>query len=196
MFTEFEDDLTRFIHNVYREKVMNDSTDTRNDIGKHNSVAEYSNLNTEKIIKSKNNSKKITPTDNKAAQNFNNSAIHVTGSTNEPVSNGNIDGITSALMKSLYARKEECVSFDELAFCLLFDFKGYEDIYAIHQAFLSRYAVYILVTDSFELKDTENKWIVNEQSLGKVSPLGLCLKFPTYAYLQKKCRIYVNEIVL
>lgn len=66
--------------------------------------------------------------------------------------------MTSAVMQSCFHRNADD-SHDTLAFCALWDFAGQKDFYATHQVFLSKCAVFLLVTDSLESSNAEKLWI-------------------------------------
>ncbi|VDI67387.1 Hypothetical predicted protein [Mytilus galloprovincialis] len=79
------------------------------------------------------------------------------------VNDENINEMTSTIMKScLKSTTEE--QNDMLAFCWLWDFAGQKDFYATHQVFLSKCAVYLLVTDSLEFSTAENQGLDVEGS--------------------------------
>ncbi|CAC5383849.1 unnamed protein product [Mytilus coruscus] len=86
----------------------------------------------------------------------------------DPVNDENINEMTSTIMKSyLQSTKEEQEHM--LAFCWLWDFAGQKDFYATHQVFLSKCAVYVLVTDSLEFSTVENQGLDVEGSAQYVS---------------------------
>ncbi|XP_071142530.1 uncharacterized protein [Mytilus edulis] len=72
------------------------------------------------------------------------------------VNDGSINEMTSTIMKS-YLQFKEKEQDDMLAFCWLWDFAGQKDFYATHQVFLSKHAVFLLVTDSLEFSTAENQ---------------------------------------
>ncbi|XP_076084515.1 uncharacterized protein LOC143055269 [Mytilus galloprovincialis] len=86
----------------------------------------------------------------------------------EPVNDDNINKMTSTIMKS-YLKSTIEEQNDMLAFCLLWDFAGQKDFYATHQVFLSKCAVYLLVTDSLEFSTVENQGLDFEGSANYVS---------------------------
>ncbi|CAG2230044.1 unnamed protein product [Mytilus edulis] len=57
-----------------------------------------------------------------------------------------------------YFQRIEVESTEILASCWLWDFAGQKDFYATHQAFLSKCAVYLLVTDKLEASYVEKLW--------------------------------------
>lgn len=73
---------------------------------------------------------------------------------NEFINDESINQLTSSIMKS-YVKHREREQDDMLAFCWLWDFAGQKDFYATHQVFLSKCAVYLLVTDSLEFSTAE-----------------------------------------
>ncbi|XP_076084455.1 uncharacterized protein LOC143055203 [Mytilus galloprovincialis] len=84
------------------------------------------------------------------------------------VNDESINEMTSTIMKScLQFREKE--QDDSLAFCWLWDFAGQKDFYATHQVFLSKHAVFLLVTDSLEFSTAEDQGIDFEGSAQYVS---------------------------
>ncbi|XP_071142534.1 uncharacterized protein [Mytilus edulis] len=81
---------------------------------------------------------------------------------------GCINEMTSTIMKS-YLQFKEKEQDDMLAFCWLWDFAGQKDFYATHQVFLSKHAVFLLVTDSLEFSTAENQGVDFEGSAQYVS---------------------------
>ncbi|XP_076084533.1 uncharacterized protein LOC143055284 [Mytilus galloprovincialis] len=72
------------------------------------------------------------------------------------VNDESINEMTSTIMKS-YLQYKEKEQDDMLGFCWLWDFAGQKDFYATHQVFLSKHAVFLLVTDSLKFSFTENQ---------------------------------------
>ncbi|CAC5411131.1 unnamed protein product [Mytilus coruscus] len=70
----------------------------------------------------------------------------------------NIVQMTSSVINSCLHRNGD-ESHDMLAFCALWDFAGQKDFYATHQVFLSKCAVFLLVTDSLESSHADKLWI-------------------------------------
>ncbi|XP_063417029.1 probable serine/threonine-protein kinase roco6 [Mytilus trossulus] len=70
----------------------------------------------------------------------------------------NIAQMTNSIMQSCVHRNAND-SHDMSAFCALWDFAGQKDFYATHQVFLSKCAVFLLVTDSLESSCAEKLWI-------------------------------------
>lgn len=70
----------------------------------------------------------------------------------------NIVQMTNSIMQSCSHRNANN-SHDMSAFCSLWDFAGQKDFYATHQVFLSKCAVFLLVTDSLESSCAEKLWI-------------------------------------
>lgn len=70
-----------------------------------------------------------------------------------PVHDKNINKMTSKIIESLKIREQN--QKDMMAFCWLWDFAGQKDFYATHQVFLSKCAVYLLVTDSLKFSTAE-----------------------------------------
>ncbi|CAG2209593.1 unnamed protein product [Mytilus edulis] len=66
--------------------------------------------------------------------------------------------MTNSIMQSC-VRPNANDSHDMSAFCALWDFAGQKDFYATHQVFLSKCAVFLLVTDSLESSCAEKLWI-------------------------------------
>ncbi|VDI30739.1 Hypothetical predicted protein, partial [Mytilus galloprovincialis] len=66
--------------------------------------------------------------------------------------------MTNSIMQSCLYRDAND-SHNMLAFCALWDFAGQKDFYATHQVFLSKCAVFLLVTDSLEFSCAEKLWI-------------------------------------
>ncbi|XP_076084380.1 uncharacterized protein LOC143055122 [Mytilus galloprovincialis] len=91
---------------------------------------------------------------------FNN---YLNENVSDRVNDENINEMTSTIMKScLKSTTEE--QNDKLAFCWLWDFAGQKEFYATHQVFLSKCAVYLLVTDSLEFSTAENQGLDFEGS--------------------------------
>ncbi|CAG2205293.1 unnamed protein product [Mytilus edulis] len=86
----------------------------------------------------------------------------------EPINDENINEMTSTIMKS-YLKSTTEEQNDMLAFCWLWDFAGQKDFYATHQVFMSKCAVYLLVTDSLEFSTVENQGLDFEGSANYVS---------------------------
>ncbi|CAG2241367.1 unnamed protein product [Mytilus edulis] len=109
-------------------------------------------------------------TDYVKSENVNDKLINSYRNENESdlVNDENINKLTSTIMKSyLQSTKEE---HDDIpAFCWLWDFAGQKDFYATHQVFLSKSAVYLLVTDSLEFSTIENQGLDFEASAEYVS---------------------------
>lgn len=116
-------------------------------------------------------------TNNEHAENikFENSTMHLVTKeiySNEskfeydPANDKNIDKMTFAIMNSNVFRYESEMT-DMLAFCWLWDFAGQKDFYATHQVFLSKCAVFLLVTDDLEFSTAENLWSDFEDSASK-----------------------------
>lgn len=84
----------------------------------------------------------------------------------DPVDNENINKMTSTIMKTYFQLKEE-EKGHMLAFCQLLDFANQKDFLATQQVFRSKYAVYVLVTDSLELSTAENQGKDFEKSARK-----------------------------
>ncbi|XP_076084462.1 uncharacterized protein LOC143055213 [Mytilus galloprovincialis] len=84
------------------------------------------------------------------------------------VNDENINEMTSTILKS-YLHFKEKENDDMLAFCWLWDFAGQKDFYATHQVFLSKHAVFLLVTDSLEFSTAEDQGIDFEGSAQYVS---------------------------
>lgn len=83
-----------------------------------------------------------------------NEVENVTGPENDE----NIVQMVSSVMEScLHLNADE--SHDKLALCALWDFAGQKDFYATHQVFLSKCAVFLLVTDSLESSYADQLWI-------------------------------------
>ncbi|XP_076108934.1 uncharacterized protein LOC143076921 [Mytilus galloprovincialis] len=91
--------------------------------------------------------------------------ININNKANEsnPVSNADINQLTSTIMKS-YIQRSGKEPDDTMAFCWLWDFAGQKDFYATHQVFLSNCAVFLLVTDSLEFSTAEKPGIDFEDS--------------------------------
>ncbi|CAC5398288.1 unnamed protein product [Mytilus coruscus] len=108
--------------------------------------------------------------DNFKLENMHDSKINNFTKENEsdPVNDENINEMTSTIMKS-YLQFREKEEDDMLAFCWLWDFAGQRDFYATHQVFLSKHAVFLLVTDSLEFTTAENQGIDFEDSAQYVS---------------------------
>lgn len=85
---------------------------------------------------------------------------------NEFINDKSINQLTSTIMKS-YVKRREREHDDMLAFCWLWDFAGQKDFYATHQVFLSKCAVYLLVTDSLEFSTAERSGNDFEDSASK-----------------------------
>ncbi|OPL33499.1 hypothetical protein AM593_10587, partial [Mytilus galloprovincialis] len=70
----------------------------------------------------------------------------------------NLVQMVSSVMEScLHLNSDEL--HDKLALCTLWDFAGQIDFYATHQVFLSKCAVFLLVTDSLESSYADQLWI-------------------------------------
>ncbi|XP_076084516.1 putative serine/threonine-protein kinase qkgA [Mytilus galloprovincialis] len=80
----------------------------------------------------------------------------------------NINKMTSTIMNSFLQSPTEKHD-DMLAFCWLWDFAGQKDFYATHQVFLSKCAVYVLVTNSLEFSSVANQGLDVEGSAQYVS---------------------------
>ncbi|XP_076084523.1 uncharacterized protein LOC143055275 [Mytilus galloprovincialis] len=109
-------------------------------------------------------------TDNEKSKNVNDKLINSYRNENESdlVNDEKINKLTSTIMKSyLQSTKEE--HDDISAFCWLWDFAGQKDFYATHQVFLSKSAVFLLVTDSLEFSTIENQGLDFEASAQYVS---------------------------
>ncbi|XP_076084467.1 uncharacterized protein LOC143055217 [Mytilus galloprovincialis] len=85
----------------------------------------------------------------------------------DPVNDEKLKELTSKIMTSCLQNKDE----DQvgMAFCWLWDFAGQKDFYATHQVFLSKFAVYLLVTDSLEFSTAGSQGIDFEDSAQYVS---------------------------
>ncbi|XP_063408095.1 uncharacterized protein LOC134691480 [Mytilus trossulus] len=93
---------------------------------------------------------------------------YTTENESDLVNDESINEMTSTIMKScLQFREKE--QHDTLAFCWLWDFAGQKDFYATHQVFLSKYAVFLLITDSLEFSTAEDQGIDFEGSAQYVS---------------------------
>ncbi|OPL33286.1 neuralized pats1, partial [Mytilus galloprovincialis] len=84
------------------------------------------------------------------------------------VNDESINEMTSTIMKSFLQFREK-EQDDTLAFCWLWDFAGQKDFYATHQVFLSKHAVFLLVTDSLEFSTAQDHGIDFEGSAQYVS---------------------------
>ncbi|XP_063405793.1 probable serine/threonine-protein kinase roco6 [Mytilus trossulus] len=112
----------------------------------------------------------LMPPDSFKLENIYDSDINHLTKQNEsdPINDENINEMTSTIMKScLQFREKE--QDDMLAFCWLWDFAGQKDFYATHQVFLSKHAVFLLVTDSLEFTTAENQGNNFESSAQYVS---------------------------
>ncbi|XP_071141746.1 probable serine/threonine-protein kinase roco6 [Mytilus edulis] len=100
----------------------------------------------------------LMPPDSFKLENIYDSDInHLTKqSESDPINDENINEMTSTILKS-YLQLKEKEQDDMLAFCWLWDFAGQKDFYATHQVFLSKHAVFLLVTDSLEFTIAENQ---------------------------------------
>ncbi|CAG2224185.1 unnamed protein product [Mytilus edulis] len=111
---------------------------------------------------------KIEP-DNFELKNVKDSKLKSYPNKNEsdPVNDEKLKEMTSAIMTSCFQYKDE--DQVDMAFCWLWDFAGQKDFYATHQVFLSKFAVYLLVTDSLEFSTAGNQGIEFEDSAQYVS---------------------------
>ncbi|CAC5355627.1 unnamed protein product [Mytilus coruscus] len=81
----------------------------------------------------------------------------------DQVNDDDINQMTSTIMKTSLQFRERKHN-DMMAFCWLWDFAGQKDFYATHQVFLSKCAVYLLVTDSLHFTTAEEQGIDFEDS--------------------------------
>ncbi|XP_052086073.1 uncharacterized protein LOC127723463 isoform X2 [Mytilus californianus] len=210
---KIDDDLTRLIHQVYKDKILNverataetvidqepfssDTDESKSvsdkELSKSSDDSDYiDDLNDDTdsdstesddtarkgIIRpdihsviSDNKDNYVTVEVDLKLENVNDRKInsYPSGNLSDPVNDENINEMTSTIMKSyLESTKEE--QDDMLAFCWLWDFAGQKDFYATHQVFLSKCAVYLLVTDSLEFSTVENQGLDFEGSAQYVS---------------------------
>ncbi|CAG2204195.1 unnamed protein product [Mytilus edulis] len=210
---ETDDDLTRLIHQVYKDKLLNATAETVIDqeppsskrdesrrvsgksLSTSSSYSDYkdtfkddtSSVRNESddtlwigskipdihsvIPDNKNNHEQVEidlnqiQKDNVKSENANGHTVknYLNENVSDPVNDENINEMTSTIMKScLKSTTEE--QNDMLAFCWLWDFAGQKEFYATHQVFLSKCAVYLLVTDSLEFSTAENQGLDFEGS--------------------------------
>lgn len=81
--------------------------------------------------------------------------IKSTKSENDSAIDENIDTIISEIIETYVHTLDEGQQ-NMIGSCLWWDFAGKDDFYATHQMFLSKNAVYILVTDSLDLSMHDN----------------------------------------
>ncbi|VDI68781.1 coiled-coil and C2 domain-containing protein 1 [Mytilus galloprovincialis] len=124
--------------------------------------------NRDKHVVDENELNKIEP-DNFELKNVKDSKFKSYPIKNEsdPVNDEKLKEMTSTIMKSCLQYKDE--DQVDMAFCWLWDFAGQKDFYATHQVFLSKFAVYLLVTDSLEFSTAGNQGIDFEDSAQYVS---------------------------
>ncbi|VDI83687.1 coiled-coil and C2 domain-containing protein 1 [Mytilus galloprovincialis] len=196
---ETDDDLTRLIHQVYKDKLLNATDESRRVSDKSLSTSasnsdykdtfkdDTSSVRNESddtlwigsripdihsvIPDNKNNHEAVEidlnqiQRDNVKSETANGHTVnnYLNENVSDRVNDENINEMTSTIMKScLKSTTEE--RNDMLAFCWLWDFAGQKDFYATHQVFLSKCAVYLLVTDSLEFSTAENQGLDFEGS--------------------------------
>ncbi|XP_076084530.1 uncharacterized protein LOC143055281 [Mytilus galloprovincialis] len=208
---ETDDDLTRLIHQVYKDKLLNATAETIIDQEPPSSKTDESRRVSDKSLSTsasnsdykdkddtssvrnesddtlwigsripdihsvipdnKNNHEAVEidlnqiQKDNVKLEQANGHTVNnfLNENVSDPVNDENINEMTSTIMKScLKSTTEE--QNDMLAFCWLWDFAGQKDFYATHQVFLSKCAVYLLVTDSLEFSTAENQGLDFEGS--------------------------------
>ncbi|CAG2204511.1 unnamed protein product [Mytilus edulis] len=210
---ETDDDLTRLIHQVYKDKLLNATAETVIDQEPPSSKTDESRRVSDKSLSTsasnsdykdtlkddtssvrnesddtlwigsripdihsvipdnKNNHEAVEidlnqiKKDNVKSEKANGHTVnnYLNENVSDPVNDENINEMTSTIMKScLKSTTEE--QNDMLAFCWLWDFAGQKEFYATHQVFLSKCAVYLLVTDSLEFSTAENQGLDFEGS--------------------------------
>ncbi|CAG2249013.1 unnamed protein product [Mytilus edulis] len=184
---ETDDDLTRLIHQVYKDKLLNATAETVIDQEPPSSKTDESRRVSDKSLSTsassripdihsvipdnKNNHEAVEidlnqiQKDNVKSEKANGHTVnnYLNENVSDPVNDENINEMTSTIMKScLKSTTEE--QNDMLAFCWLWDFAGQKEFYATHQVFLSKCAVYLLVTDSLEFSTAENQGLDFEGS--------------------------------
>ncbi|CAG2192230.1 unnamed protein product [Mytilus edulis] len=122
--------------------------------------------NKDKHVVDENELNKIEP-DNFELKNVKDSKLKSYPNENEsdPVDDEKLKEMTSTIMTSCLQYKDE--DQVDMAFCWLWDFAGQKDFYATHQVFLSKFAVYLLVTDSLEFSTAGNQGIDFQDSARK-----------------------------
>ncbi|XP_076084377.1 uncharacterized protein LOC143055119 [Mytilus galloprovincialis] len=208
-----DDDLTRLIHQVYKDKLLNATAETVIDQEPPSSKTDESRRVSDKslstsasnsdykdtlkddtssvgnksddtlwigsripdihsVIPDNENNHEAVEIDLNQIQNDNVKSEKANGHTvnnylnenvSDPVNDENINEMTSTIIKS-YLKSSTEEQNDMLAFCWLWDFAGQKDFYATHQVFLSKCAVYLLVTDSLEFSTAENQGLDFEGS--------------------------------
>ncbi|VDH97138.1 Hypothetical predicted protein [Mytilus galloprovincialis] len=158
-----DDDLTRLIRKVFKRKSLDvefAAAKTGVDQKHFSSITDDSRIASDKEL-SKYSYELVSKNQ------YHDQMSSVTNENDyDPVDNENINKMTSTIMKTYFQLREE-EKGHMLAFCQLWDFANQEDFIATHQVFRSKYAVYVLVTDSLELSTAENQGIDFEDSARK-----------------------------